>query len=121
MILVTGATGHLGTAVIQNLLKNTSADQVAALVRDESKASALKEQGVVIRIGNYDDTVSLDKAMERIEKVLLIAGTDEEKRLEQHGNVINAAKNAEVRCVAYTSRNLKDRNTLANKLMSGHF
>ena len=121
MILVTGATGHLGTAVIQNLVENTLADQVAALVRDESKASALKEQGVNIRVGSYDDIASLDKAMERIEKVLLIAGTDEEKRLEQHGNVINAAKNAGVRCVAYTSRNLKDRNTLANKLMSGHF
>ncbi len=121
MILVTGATGQLGTAVVQNLLKKTSAHQVAAFVRDESKASDLKERGVDIRGGDYADTVSLDKAMQGIEKVLLIAGTDEDNRLQQHQNVVDAAKRAEVQCIAYTSRFLKDRNTLANKLMVGHF
>jgi NAD(P)H dehydrogenase (quinone) len=121
MILVTGATGKLGTAVITNLLKKTSASQIAALVRDESKAAALKEHGVDIRVGSYDDRAALDKAMQGIEKVLLIAGTDEEKRLRQHQNVIDAAKKPGVRCIAYTSRALKDRNTLANKLMEGHF
>lgn len=121
MILVTGANGQLGTAVIQNLLKKTSANQIASLVRDESKASALKEKRVDIRVGNYDDTASLDQAMQGIETVLLIAGTDEEKRLWQHQNVVDAAKKAGVQCVAYTSRTLKERNTLANKLMEGHF
>ena len=121
MILVTGATGQLGTAVVKNLLEKTSANQVAAFVRDESKASDLKEKGVDIRVGSYDDTASLDNAMQGIEKVLLIAGTDEDKRLQQHRNVVDAAKKAEVQCIAYTSRTLKDRNTLANKLMEGHF
>ena len=121
MILVTGATGQLGTAVVTNLLKKTSANKIVALVRDESKASALKEKGVDIRVGSYDDPASLDRAMQGIEKVLLIAGTDEDKRLRQHQNVIDAAKKAGVQCIAYTSRALKDRNTLANKLMVGHF
>jgi NAD(P)H dehydrogenase (quinone) len=121
MILITGATGQLGTAVITNLLKKTSASQIAALVRDESKAAALKERGVDIRVGSYDDRASLDKAMQGIEKVLLIAGTDEDNRLRQHQNVVDAAKKAGVQCIAYTSRALKDRNTLANKLMEGHF
>ncbi|WP_017318392.1 SDR family oxidoreductase [Mastigocladopsis repens] len=117
MILVTGATGQLGTAVVKNLLENTSANRIAAFVRDESKASAL----VDIRVGSYDDTASLDKAMHGIEKVLLIAGTDEDNRLQQHQNVVDAAKKAGVQCIAYTSRTLKDRNTIANKLMVGHF
>jgi NAD(P)H dehydrogenase (quinone) len=121
MILVTGATGQLGTAVIKTLLEKTSATQIAALVRDESKASALKERGVDIRVGSYDDTVSLNQATHGIEKVLLIAGTDEENRLQQHQNVVDAAKNAGVQCIAYTSRTLKDRDTLANQLMEGHF
>ncbi len=121
MILVTGATGQLGTAVIKTLLEKTSATQIAALVRDESKASALKEKGVDIRVGSYDDTASLDQAMQGIEKVLLIAGTDEENRLQQHQNVVDAAKKTGVQCIAYTSRSLKDRNTLANQLMLGHF
>ena len=121
MILVTGATGHLGTAVIQTLLEKTSTNQIAALVRDESKASALKEIGVDIRVGSYDDTASLNKAMQGIEKVLLIAGTDEDNRLQQHQNVVDAARKAGVQCIAYTSRSLKDRTTLANQLMEGHF
>jgi NAD(P)H dehydrogenase (quinone) len=121
MILVTGATGQLGTAVVKNLLKKTSANRIAAFVRDESKASALKGKGVNIRVGSYDDTASLDKAMQGIEKVLLIAGTDEVNRLQQHQNAVNAAKKAGVQCIAYTSRALKDRRTLANQLMEGHF
>jgi NAD(P)H dehydrogenase (quinone) len=129
MILITGATGQLGTAVIKNLLEKTSAERanltlrkrITALVRDEIKASALKEKGVDIRVGNYDDPASLDNAMQGIVQVLLIAGTDEENRLRQHQNVVDAAKKAGVQCIAYTSRNLKDPSTLANKLMNGHF
>lgn len=121
MILITGATGQLGTAVVQNLLEKISANQIVALVRDESKASGLKEKGVDIRVGNYDDTASLDKAMYGIEKVLLIAGTDEENGLQQHHNVVDATKKAGVQCIAYTSRTLKDRNTIANQLMVRHF
>ncbi|MEH2415635.1 SDR family oxidoreductase [Nostoc sp.] len=121
MILVTGATGQLGTAVVKNLLEKASANRIAAFVRDESKASALKEKGVDIRVGSYDDTASLHKAMHGIEKVLLIAGTDEDNRLQQHQNVVDAAKKAGVQCIAYTSRTLKDRRTLANQLMEGHF
>jgi NAD(P)H dehydrogenase (quinone) len=121
MILITGATGQLGTAVINHLLEKTSANQIAAFVRDENKASALKEKGVDIRVGSYDDPVSLDNAMQGIEKVLLIAGTDEENRLRQHQNVVDAAKKVGVQYIAYTSRNLKDPSTLVNKLMVGHF
>jgi NAD(P)H dehydrogenase (quinone) len=121
MILVTGATGHLGTAVIEQLLKKTSANKIAALVRDETKAADLWDKGVKICLGNYDDVGSLDRAMLGIEKVLLIAGTDEENRIRQHQNVVNAAKKSGVKFIGYTSRNLKDRKTLVNKLMDGHF
>jgi NAD(P)H dehydrogenase (quinone) len=121
MILVTGATGKLGTAVVHQLLKKTSANQIAALVRDESKAADFKARGVDIRLGSYDDISSLEQAMQGVEKVLLIAGTDEENRVRQHQQVIAAAKKAGVGCVAYTSRTLKDRSTMANKLMEGHF
>lgn len=120
-ILVTGATGHLGAAVIRQLLKKIPAPQIAAMVRDESKAADIKERGVDIRVGDYDNTASLDQAMQGIEKVLLIAGTDEDNRLQQHQNVVDAAKKSGVQCIAYTSRSLKDRNTLANELMLGHF
>lgn len=98
MILITGATGQLGTSVVRNLLKNRAASQIAALVRDQSKASDFKERGVGIRVGSYDDTASLDAAMQGIEQVLLIAGTDGERVVQQHQNVVGAAKKSGVRC-----------------------
>ena len=121
MILVTGATGQLGTTVIQTLLKKTSADQIAGLARSAEKAASLRDQGVDIRIGDYDDTDALEQAMQGVDKVLLIASNDEDKRVQQHQNVIEAAKKAGVGCIAYTSRTLKDPSTLENKLMEGHF
>jgi NAD(P)H dehydrogenase (quinone) len=120
-ILVTGASGQLGTAVVQHLLKKTSANDIAVLVRDERKAIDFKEKGVTIHVGDYDDVLSLEKAMQGIEKVLLIAGTNEEKRLQQHQNVVDAAKKMGVSLIAYTSRCLRDKDTLVNKLMLGHF
>lgn len=121
MILVTGATGQLGTATIQSLLKQRPPSEIAAFVRDETKAAALKEKGVAIRVGTYDDTASLDAAMQGVDKVLLIAGTDEDNRLQQHKRVVDAAGKAGVSVIAYTSRALKDRSTLVNRLMEGHF
>ncbi len=121
MILVTGATGQLGGAVIKQLQTLISPQQIVAFVRDEHKATQLREQGVALRIGTYDDPASLDRAMEGIETVLLIAGTDEEKRVQQHQNVVDAANRAGVGRIAYTSRALKDRSTLVNRLMDAHF
>lgn len=121
MILVTGATGHLGTAVLDFLLQKLPASQLAGLARDEQKAAGLQAKGVDVRLGHYDDPASLDQAMRGITKVLLIAGTDEQRRVQQHQNVIDAAKKAGAGFIAYTSRTLKDRATMANKLMEGHF
>ncbi len=121
MILITGATGQLGAAVINQLLEKSPASQVVALVRDEAKAADLNSKGVHIRVGNYDDLDSLNRAMQGVTKVLLIAGTDEQKRLQQHKNVMDAAKKAGVPCVAFTSRTLRDKTTLVNRLMDTYF
>ena len=120
MILVTGATGHIGGAVIRQLLQKTPASQIVALVRDESKATALIEKGVQIRLGDYDNTESLDNAMQGIGKVLLVSGGGA-NGLQQHYNVVDAAKKANVACLAYTGRSLQDRHTLVNPLMVRHF
>ncbi|NII27684.1 SDR family oxidoreductase [Pseudoflavitalea sp. X16] len=121
MILVTGATGHLGTATIEHLLKNTKADKVIALARNEEKATALRDKGVEVRIGDFDDTASLDKAMQGIEKVLLISTIDH-NHFQQHKNVVDAARKAGVRHIAYTSISMKDVNTSSIKdFMESHF
>lgn len=122
MILITGATGKLGGKVIETLLKKgVPANQIAALVRDENKATSLKEKGIDIRIGEYDNKLSLDEAMKGISKVLLVSGVDMGKIVEQHQNVVDAAKKAGVKCLAYTSHCLRDRDSLMNPLMVTHF
>jgi NAD(P)H dehydrogenase (quinone) len=121
MILVTGATGHLGTAVIDTLLKHIPATQIAGLVRDPGKAAELAARGVDIRIGDYDDSAALDQAMDGVEKVLLISGTNQDNRVQQHRNVVAAATRAGVGEIAYTSRSLRDPQTLENALMKEHF
>lgn len=123
MILVTGATGQLGRVVIEHLVKQGDAGQVAAFVRDEGKASDLKARGIDVRVGDYDDVASLDAAMRGVEKVLLISGTemDAAKSLQQHGNVVHAAKRAGVRFIAYTGRAMRDPGASENNLMERHF
>lgn len=121
MILVTGSTGHLGTATIEHLLKNTDASNIVAFARDENKAKHLKEKGIEVRFGDFEDTTSLNYAMRGIEKVLLISTIDHH-RYQQHQNVVDAAKKAGVRHIAYTGVTLKDVNSSAVKpLMSSHF
>lgn len=121
MILITGATGHLGSAVLERLLQITATGQVAGLVRDEAKATDLKARGVQIRVGDYNDPASLDRVMQGISKVLLVSGGADDNGLQQHCNVVDAAKKAGVGCLAYTSRALKDPATLVNDLMVRHF
>jgi NAD(P)H dehydrogenase (quinone) len=122
MILVTGATGHMGSAVIRQLLTKRPAGQIAALVHNRSKAAALEQQGVVLRAGDYDDPAGLREALRGAGTVLLVSGTNEsEQGLQQHKNVVDAAKAAGVRCIAYTGRSLKNRQQLANTLMQRHF
>ena len=100
--------------------KNVPANQIVALVRDESKAAHLIEKGIDICIGDYDDRPALEEAMKGIDKVLLVSGLDVSKVVQQHQNVVDAAKQAGVKCLAYTSNCLRDRDTLLNKVMLTH-
>ena len=121
MILVTGTTGHLGSAVIKQLLKHTPANKIVAFARDEHKAKHLTEKGIEVRYGTFEDTYSLDGAMQGIEKVLLISTIDHH-RLQQHKNVVDAAKRAGVKHILYTSASIKNVNTSAIKaIMESHF
>lgn len=122
-ILMTGATGHLGGAVIDQLLKKMDASDIFALTRDPESDSAtkLKAKRVSCKKGNYDDTDLLEKALQGLDTVLLISAGNQGDRMQQHKNVVDSAKKAGVENIAYTSRSLKDRDTLVNDLMKEHF
>jgi NAD(P)H dehydrogenase (quinone) len=120
-ILVTGATGHLGYSVIETLLKKISSNQISILTRNEEKRIAFQVKGFNAYFGSYDNIISLENAMEGVDTVLLISSSDQGDRMQEHKNVIDTAKKKGVKHIAYTSRCLNDRNTLANKLMVEHF
>ena len=103
MIAVTGATGQLGQLVINALLKTVAASEIVALVRDPAKAQALSDTGVQVRRGDYNDKAALDRALQGVEKLLLISSSEVGQRTSQHRNVIEAAKAAGVQLIAYTS------------------
>lgn len=103
MIAITGATGQLGQYVIENLLKTVPANQIVAIVRNPAKAAALSEQGITVRQADYTDEAAFTTALQGIDKLLLISSSEVGQRTLQHRNVINAAKSARVKFIAYTS------------------
>ena len=107
-ILVTGATGHLGKAVTESLLKKTGATNISILVKDAEKAAALKAQGVNVKIGDYNDYASLIAAFKGIDKVYMVSGNDLANRIVQQDNVVKAAKEAGVKHIVYTSYQRKN-------------
>jgi NAD(P)H dehydrogenase (quinone) len=103
MILVTGATGGLGHETIDFLLTTTSAAEIAALVRDVSKATDLVQRGVDVRQADYTDYPALVRAFRGVDKMLLVSTVAFADRVGQHRNVIDAAKEAGVKHLFYTS------------------
>jgi len=104
MIIVTGATGQLGKAVVENLLHRVPADRVGACTRNTSKASDLAAQGVEVRLGDFADERSLERAFAGAERLLIVSADKlGDEALQLHRTAINAAQAAGVGHVFYTS------------------
>lgn len=102
--LVTGATGKLGSKIVDVLLKTVPASELAVSVRNPEKAEALKAKGVDVRHGDFDKPETLDEAFKGIERLLIIsADGDNDTRIRQHANAVDAAERAGVSFIAYTS------------------
>ncbi|BCW71030.1 SDR family oxidoreductase [Arthrobacter sp. NicSoilB8] len=102
-IAVTGATGQLGRLVLEELLASQEPASLVAVVRDAGKAEELRVRGVQVRAADYSDPAALEAALAGVDKLLLVSGSEVGSRVAQHANVINAAKAAGVRFIAYTS------------------
>ncbi|MEZ2715634.1 SDR family oxidoreductase [Niallia circulans] len=103
-LLVTGATGKLGSKIANVLLAKVPADQLAVSVRNPEKAEDLRAKGVDVRHGDFDQPETLAAAFKGIDRLLIIsADGDIETRIRQHNNAVDAAKNAGVSFIAYTS------------------
>ncbi|TGE23766.1 SDR family oxidoreductase [Hymenobacter aquaticus] len=99
-IAITGATGQLGRLVIEKLKARVPAAQIVALVRNPAKAADL---GVEAREADYTQPAALEAALAGVDTLLLISSSEVGQRATQHRNVIEAAKKAGVKRIAYTS------------------
>lgn len=103
-ILVTGATGKLGSKVVESLLISIPASELAVSVRDPEKAEGLRARGVEVRKGDFDHPETLDDAFKGIDRLLIIsADGDNDTRIRQHTNAVQAAERAGIKFIAYTS------------------
>ncbi|MFC6268138.1 SDR family oxidoreductase [Frigoriflavimonas asaccharolytica] len=100
-IAVTSASGQLGSSIVKHLIAEIGAKNVIGIARTPEKAAHL---GVEIRKGDYNNPQELELALKGIDAVLLVSGMDEpQKRIQQHRNVIEAAKLNGVKKIVYTS------------------
>ncbi|QWV96123.1 SDR family oxidoreductase [Geomonas nitrogeniifigens] len=103
MIVITGATGQLGRLAIASLLKKVPASRIVAAVRNPDKAKDLSSLGVHVRQADYNSPETWASALAGAEKLLLISSSEVGQRVSQHRTVIEAAKKAGVKLLAYTS------------------
>lgn len=100
-IAVTSASGQLGASIVKHLIAEIGAKNVIGIARTPEKAEHL---GVEIRKGDYNNPQELEVALKGVYAVLLVSGMDEpQKRIQQHRNVIEAAKLNGVKKIVYTS------------------
>jgi len=97
---ITGATGQLGRLVIGKLKQKVADGTIVALVRNTEKAKYL---GLEAREFDYNKPEMLAESLKGIDQLLLISGSDLGQRAKQHTNVVNAAKQAGVKWIVYTS------------------
>lgn len=107
MLVVTGASGHLGRKIVETLLHHVPADRIGVSVRDPAKVADLADRGVRVRQGNYDDAESLRHAWQGAERLLLIssnAAATGGDPLAHHATAINVARELGVDRLLYTSQ-----------------
>lgn len=103
-IAVTGAAGHLGRHIIDSLLaRDVAAGDIVAIVRTASKAADLADRGITVAEAAYEDTAALTSALQDVDRLVLVSGSEVGRRLAQHTSILDAAKAAGVGFIAYTS------------------
>jgi uncharacterized protein YbjT (DUF2867 family) len=103
IVLVTGATGRQGGATAHQLL--AKGWRVRAIVRDPNKPAAqgLRQTGVEVVQGDYENRASLDAAMQGVYGVFSVQAAFGETEAQQAQQIADAAKSAGVEHFIYTS------------------
>ncbi|CAM5781443.1 SDR family oxidoreductase [Castellaniella caeni] len=110
-IAVSGATGHLGRILIGGLKAARPASEIIALARTPAKAADL---GVAAREADYTRPDTLGPALAGVDTLMMISASEVGQRVGQHRNLIEAARQAGVRRIVYTSLLRADTSPLAS-------
>jgi NAD(P)H dehydrogenase (quinone) len=103
-LLITGATGHLGRLVVEQLLAaGVPADDITATGRATDKIKDLADRGVQVSAVDFGDPAAVRAAVAGADRVLLVSAMEPGGRVALHRNVIDAAREAGTGLVAYTS------------------
>jgi NAD(P)H dehydrogenase (quinone) len=112
-IVVTGATGQLGRLVVEALLdRGVPAGEIVAAGRSTDRIADLAERGVRVRAIDFEDPATLRAAFAGADKVLLVSGSEVGRRVAQHRNAIDAAREAGVGLLVYTGIANADRTSV---------
>jgi NAD(P)H dehydrogenase (quinone) len=104
-ILISGASGKLGSLVIKHLLESqgVAPGDIIAASREPSKLAELAAKGIETRKVDFTDPSTLDAAFQGVDRLLVISTDAIGARIEQHKAAIEAAKKAAVGRIFYTS------------------
>jgi NAD(P)H dehydrogenase (quinone) len=104
-VVITGATGGLGSDVIAQLQRMAPASELGVSVRDKEKANALAAAGIRVRRGDFNDPGSLEHAFAGARRVLLISTRTpgNAERFQEQRNAIDAALRCGIEHIFYTS------------------
>ncbi|MDX6657454.1 MAG: hypothetical protein QOH62_2247 [Solirubrobacteraceae bacterium] len=102
-VIVTGASGHLGRLVAEDLAERMPPADVVLVTRHPDAMRDLASAGVTVRYGDFDQPDSLSEAFAGGERMLLISTTAIGRRIAQHQAAIEAARAAGLRHLVYTS------------------
>ena len=117
-IAVTSVSGQLGASIAKALIKEIGKENVIGIARTPEKA---KHLDIEIRKGDYNSRTDFDAALKGVDKVLLVSGMDQpQKRIQQHRNVIEAAKLNGVQKIVYTSIVGDEENTASSPVVQSN-
>jgi NAD(P)H dehydrogenase (quinone) len=102
---VTGVTGRFGRVAVKTLAELVPAENIVALARNTEKAAEIVPAGVTVRPGDYAQPEALAASLQGVDRLLFVSSIPSRvlPRIQQHQNIINAAKQAGVSYIAYTS------------------